>query len=553
MKKHSSIFICLASFFLTMLFSVQIAYTQSSIIGSWEGIFMNDFKVLVDFSSNDQNMVEGNIKLFSGENMIQDDKIIHINLSNDKFSFYIPDKETNFEGALNDEFTDLSGVFIFPDGSRHDIYLNKKLENTNTFEAFKKLKSKQFSAREIFADLAFLHSSLKENHPQLFAYTSESSMDELIEILRSKVDTTSSLEEFYLITAKLTEAIHCSHTGVRLPKIYGSSINKFGHYFPLKLFFLNDQAFYLTGYQEKDEAILPGDEILSINNLPVQEIIEQIFYIIPSEGYNTSTKYHELNRRFNELFYFLSDAEHFDITFKAGDKIKRVTVSSKSLDDIDLEPKTIDSKKRMDFNYVNDMATGIFKVPTFAIPDMDDYLYQLEQVFNDLRAANVQNLVLDLRDNHGGHPIFAAQLLSYLTNKDFVYFKKNDAVKEFEPLYHQIQPNALNYQGNIFVLVNGGCLSTTGHLISLLKYHTNAIFIGEEPGSTFRCNDFSIQLTLPNTGIELNVPRTTFETAVTGFTLNKPFPIDYRINSTIIDIIDHKDPFIEKVKSLING
>jgi len=116
-----------------------------------------------------------------------------------------------------------------------------------------------------------------------------------------------------------------------------------------------------------------------------------------------------------------------------------------------------------------------------------------------------------------------------------------------------MHPNRLKFEGNIYVFVNGGCLSTTGHLISLLKFHTNAIFIGEEPGSTFQCNDFSIQLTLPISGIELNVPRTTFETSVSGFTLNEPFPIDYEINYTADEIINRKDVYLEIVQTIIKN
>jgi hypothetical protein len=111
--------------------------------------------------------------------------------------------------------------------------------------------------------------------------------------------------------------------------------------------------------------------------------------------------------------------------------------------------------------------------------------------------------------------------------------------------------NNLNFKGNIYVLINGGCLSTTGHLISLLQFHTGAQFIGEEPGSTFRCNDFSKQITLPKSGIAVNVPRTTFETSVSGFSLCEPFPLDYQVKETATDITGNEDPVVSKVLSVI--
>jgi hypothetical protein len=106
-----------------------------------------------------------------------------------------------------------------------------------------------------------------------------------------------------------------------------------------------------------------------------------------------------------------------------------------------------------------------------------------------------------------------------------------------------MQPNPNNFEGNVYMFINGGCLSTTGHFISLSKYLTDTKFIGEAPGSTYRCNDFSTQITLPNTGIEVNIPRTTFETAVSGVAAKEKFEIDYPIEISIKDILRGKDSY----------
>jgi hypothetical protein len=114
-----------------------------------------------------------------------------------------------------------------------------------------------------------------------------------------------------------------------------------------------------------------------------------------------------------------------------------------------------------------------------------------------------------------------------------------------------MQTNDLQFKGDIYVFVDGGCLSTTGHLISLLKYHTNAVFIGQAPGSTYRCNDFSVKETLPNTKIEVNIPRTTFETAVPDSFKSKPFSVDYTVNMSIEDYINGNDSYMKFVNKLI--
>jgi hypothetical protein len=182
---------------------------------------------------------------------------------------------------------------------------------------------------------------------------------------------------------------------------------------------------------------------------------------------------------------------------------------------------------------------------------MEGYMAELTRIFSQLKSQSVGSLMLDLRGNPGGHPIFAAQLLSYLVDEDFTYFKRNPKATEFEPLYMPMHPDPNRFKGNLYVLVDGGCLSTTGHLISLIKYHTDARFIGEEPGSTFICNDYSIRVSLPHTGIEANIPRLTFETAVEGFQQGNPFPLDYPVQFSIADIVNGIDRCMVLGKELV--
>lgn len=549
MKTSNTLIFCLEISLFLMLFTFQESFSQVRINGNWEGTFMNDFKAMVHFTANDLNQSEGDIKMFSGENKIQDDQINKVKLSGYECSFFIPAKETTFNGNFNEQMTELSGEFIFPDGSRHPIKLTKMKLDQASVKEIKQIKDQYFTKEALHADLEFLYQNLKNHHPQLYAYTSKGSMDMMVKKLKAKIDTSYTVEEFYMLATQLTDAVHCSHTGVKLPPARENSVNSHGSYFPLRLFFSNGKAFNVAGLTNGAASIRPGQEIISINDVPIDQIITQLFYCIPAEASNTTTKYHVLNKRFQELYYLLSDQKEFLVKFKSDGTVKSMTVSASPLND--LHPPYGNAETEVDYNYAEVMNAGFLKISTFGIKNMDNYFYRLDSVFKDLQTRKAQNLILDLRDNKGGHPIFAAQLFSYLTNKDFVYFKRNDEVEEFEPLYGTMKPNALNFNGNLYVLVNGGCLSTTGHLISLLKFHTDAIFIGEEPGSTFRCNDFSIQSTLPVTGIELNVPRTTFETAVSGFSMNQLFPIDYRVKSTIDDIVYGKDVIYEKAREKI--
>lgn len=550
MKKYSLVFVYVIICMLSFLFSIQTGHCQAYFVGTWEGNFMNDFQTVINFSNSDDSKFEGNIKMFAGNNLIQDDNLSNIKLTNYEITFNIPAKQTSFEGSFNNLLTELSGKFIFPDSSNHAIQLKRKRIETISIEEFKLLKEKKFDVQELHSDLLMLYTSIKEKHPQLYTFSSKDSLDLLAEKILSEINEPLTLEEFYFETTKLTNAVYCSHTGVKLPSNYQNLVNNFGNYFPLRLFFKSGKAFYISGLSEGEHLMSPGNEIISINEKSINEIIKKLFYYIPSEGCNTTTKYNELNKRFNTLFYLLDDSKQYTVKFKTGDSIKSITVSSTNLSDISLDYNTFDNNKLVDFNYIDTKTIGVLKVSSFAISEIDHYFKQLDSIFSDLETNNIQNLIIDLRNNSGGHPIFAAQLFSYLTDREFIYFKRNEEVKDFEPLYNTMQPNKLNFIGNVFVFINGGCLSTTGHLISLLKFYTDAIFIGEEPGSTFRCNDFSMQMTLPKSGILVNVPRITFETSVSGFTLCEPFPLDFKVNKNSINIINREDSYVDMILTI---
>jgi C-terminal processing protease CtpA/Prc len=525
--------------------SFQQVLSHNKLAGNWEGVFMSQFSTQLTLSCDSLNNYGGSIKMFAGENLIQDDPIEQINLSNNKLTFYIPAKETTFQGNFNDQMIELSGNFIFPDASIHAIQLKKTVEQAGSVEKFRDQKEQSYRIDQLISDINFLYAGLKKYHPQLYAYISKDSMNRAFEEITHKLDSPTTLEGFYLLASEFTNNVHCSHTGVRLPVAYQNLVNDSGNYFPFNLYFTRKSAFFISGRSEDNLPIQPGNEIISINNVSTEEIISRLFHLIPSEGYNTTTKYNTLNKRFHDLFYYTDDAKVFTVEYQAGDSIKRMTVPACRKKDLSRNYWLSKENDTVDYAYMYKGATGVLKISSFAIDDMDLYLEKLDTVFKEIRSKNVHDLVLDLRDNEGGHPIYAAQLFSYLTDKDFVYFKRNEDVTEFEPLYNTMHANENNFKGNLYVFINGGCLSTTGHLISLLKHYSNPIFIGEEPGSTFRCNDFSQQLICPNTGIEINVPRTTFQTAVTGFSIDAPFLPDYEVENTIVRILNKEDGYFE--------
>jgi hypothetical protein len=540
----------LAVIFFSFWPYIPSCYGQSDYLGTWKGIFMHDFEVEINFYMSEDSLVEGNIRMMAGDNIIQDDVLTEIKTKKAQITFSIPDKNTSYKGNIINK-NGITGAFFFPDGSEHALMLIRKKDEASRYEEFLVNKKRKFPKEDLWADLDFLYASLKEKHPVLYTYISKDSLDALADRIKEKINRDLNLEEFFLLSSAFVDAVKCSHTGVRLPISYQNLITEYGNYFPWNIYLNGKDAFYISGNTDAANRISPGYRLSSINEMPIADIICRLLDLVPSEGFNTTTKFNGLNRNFNQLYYLLNDSREFRVKFSKGTSNDSIVIPSVSFKEIPKENLIRTKSNPVNFTYVDNSKIAMLEVKSFAIHDMNRYLIKLDSIFGHLKRSQTLNLVLDLRDNSGGHPIFAAQLLSFLTDHNFVYFKRNEEVEEFEPLYNNMQPNELNFKGTLYVLVNGGCLSTTGHLISLLKFHTHAIFVGEEPGSTFRCNDFSIQLSLPNTGIELNVPRTTFETAVKGFSLYDPFPIDYELKLSADEITKRKDTYLEQVKAIV--
>lgn len=280
-----------------------------------------------------------------------------------------------------------------------------------------------------------------------------------------------------------------------------------------------------------------------------------MFEFIPVEGKNTTTKYFEINKKFADYYVLIENAEIFELVYKNGNGKKALTtLESTTYDDLAILLKfdhhSPDGAFPISYTLLDQKNTALMTIPTFGIQDINYYIHFMDSIFILARENNLQNLIIDVRGNSGGHPIFAAQLFSYLTDTNFIYFNPTGRVEELAPLYTSLPPNPMNFSGKSIVLVNGGCLSTTGHLISLLKYHNSSTIIGEEPGSSYRCNDMSQQISLPNSGLVVNIPTMVFQTEVSGFTRQSSM-LDIHTNVDIEDVLQHNDPSMKKALEVI--
>jgi hypothetical protein len=143
-------------------------------------------------------------------------------------------------------------------------------------------------------------------------------------------------------------------------------------------------------------------------------------------------------------------------------------------------------------------------------------------------------------------------MLSMIADRDFQYFSRNARLEKYYSELMDVQEKSpCSFEGDVFILMDGGCKSSTGHFLALAKYHDWAVTIGRETGATYYCNDGSFDCYLPNTRIKLHQPTNEVITAVEGFDKTSPLHPDYEISYTLKDLVNGNDPDLDFALKLI--
>jgi C-terminal processing protease CtpA/Prc len=299
---------------------------------------------------------------------------------------------------------------------------------------------------------------------------------------------------------------------------------------------------------------------MSINGRDVPDIMKDLKALVSSDGLNDGWK----TARINAVFHFLyairfGFPEEFVVKALPPGRKKAEEVHLRAIERSKIPTDTIAEKRstssgdpNLDFKILSDGGgTAVLTIRDFSYYQAPDkFKGFIDESFEQIRRAGVQNLILDLRDNSGGDPFCTTHLLGYLEPRPVPYFARVYP-SPYERFAEPIPRAAGAFAGKLFILINGGCFSSTGHLCALLKYHKIGTFIGTETGGTYECNDASREIHLKNTRLRLFVARITFTAAVRGMPRYKGIVPDISVEPSITDQLSGKDPILECALSLI--
>jgi len=409
---------------------------------------------------------------------------------------------------------------------------------------------------EMQEDILQLKRVVEYLHPAPFYFTSSEQFDSLYNTCIDKLKSYPKgdglkINEFYTVISPLIAQIGCGHARISIPADIPLKAND-ATLFPLPLYITGDKA-YVSKSNSSD--IPPGSEIVAVNGLKINEIISKLKDCIPADALLESTKYYRLNGRFfHTLFKWCYGAfENFTIEAKISnsEKVSKYNLAGITIEKLNLyypQPNNPNPLKRnLSLNYLPDYNTSVLKIATFGFyNDNKGFQHFIDSTFLNLKSMNVKNLIIDLRNNSGGDPFCTSYLFRYLINKPIEYFSK-DVGSFYGNLTRPLEPFENAFEGNLWILTDAGCMSSTTHFLALLKYHRIGKLAGSETAGNYRCNDNSKTFTLLNSGIQFTIARKTFSVAVEGQANNRGIIPDFIIEQNLKDIVNNTDTALNYV------
>lgn len=474
---------------------------------------------------------------------------------------------------------------------------------------------RELTAEQVKEDLEILKKGLEKIHPSLNQYISEKEFDNLFEKEHRQEGLDLTVQDTYIIISRIVAAVKCQHTIATPPDNLVYRMQKKGKFFPLRVFWEFDpvRAFIIFDFS-KEADLSPGTEIFSINGKSIQSIHDELLPFFPSDGGILSNKqsrlqvgvdfqfwYYLLMERPDSFLVELSDingqryTKSFQaVTFKQWTRNYKTYLSQKEpvvrkYTDYYSGREKLDRKEPIRYEYLSD-SIGLLTVMNF--DDSEMFSMVVPEAFSDFNKRNVQNLIIDVRYNGGGNDILGRKLFSYLIDQPSAYFDslysstgisdttflftntdKNRAWFQYTlPLVDSLpdgrfatkpsvneglmvqQPNKDNFNGNVYILINGRSASTTAEFLAAVHFNKLATFIGEESGGDYHGGnggDFA-KLKLPNANIHVQIPLTNYvmNSQEKRFQGHGTLP-DHQITLTINDFLIMKDQELEKALLLI--
>lgn len=312
------------------------------------------------------------------------------------------------------------------------------------------------------ADVDFTYQKLQKLQPMLYWYISKNQLDYKFDSLKKTITKPLTSFAFYQKISPVVCAVRQGHLYLypqtkQLSKKETKALAKKGigplSQFDFEIF--NDKM-YVVKNKSYNKNIKVGSELISVNNLQVNNLLNEYKNYFTSDGFNTTFKTNRVARSFSNFFtneHGVLDSINYQ--FKRNDSLQNVLIKRQIVDSSSLKSKKIivsksekkaKSKKDNLLGYEattklymrnlhfleKDSSIAVIKINGFKI---GNYEKCYDEFFKKIKKYKSKTLILDIRNNGGGRLSEISNLYSYLSDTTFVFVEKSEITSKTSLLY----------------------------------------------------------------------------------------------------------------------
>ncbi len=405
-------------------------------------------------------------------------------------------------------------------------------------------------------DLSLLKRILEANHPSLYWYSSQESLDTSYQRVFAAIKDSMNLVAYKNLLAEWVAQIQCGHTRVLFPTNFSRNADKFRYpSFPLTLKVWNDTAIVTGNFDRNDSVLRRGTQLLSINDRSIANIAATMYKYMSTDGVANNHKAQNISSNFpawyrtvfrtDTLYRFVYRTKDGDIdtvlrkAFTPVRIVAATSIDSSRTGGSTLSKRAIKllSKRVLMVDTANRFA--VMRLNTFSNGAMKRFF---RSSFRSLKKLGIQDLAIDLRENGGGRVNNYIRLTRYLAQQPF---KVGDTVaastrniqykryikpawpfwiamqfsakkmedgkyhyRRYERHYYQPYDEEQRYNGNLYLIQAGATFSAASMFTATLKGQSNVLIVGEESGGGYYGNSAMHipEIVLPNSKLRVTLP-----------------------------------------------
>jgi len=390
------------------------------------------------------------------------------------------------------------------------------------------IAQKLYSKKELHADIDSLYVIISDIHPDMFAHISREEYEAKIEEAKSIITDSISRLEFYSIAAPLVACFKDGHTLLNFD--WDDLKNITGKHFPysVSLNYQQQSLIVKKSFKENDSIIPSGAQIMSINNKPVIEIINNIINLMSGETFFYKESLIDMVSFPYMATQFIGDSIFVVAYIHEGEHYTK-TLEGVSYRQIYNALQNVGEEEFSDFSFKMDAENAIAIIHFNRFFDLDKFSLFLDSTFTLIQENNISDLIIDLRSNLGGMSILGDALFQYISNVPFKQFGKaivrtSNRQKQFHLEYfgveqneevgyktfddgtlNELDENPLRFKGNVYLLTSHSTYSSAASFAWTFKYFEMGTVIGEETGGQAVCFGDMIIQKLPNTDLMMGI------------------------------------------------